>query len=156
MQGVVESLRAASRPLAAAAVLVVLEALTLLGLAVFLAVKGIVDEAKSLVGVVGGTGLALVGAVVLLGVTPWLLSGARWARSPVLVLQILWLPVGFSLAFQAGRPELGAPLLVVAAAVLVLLARAESRLSAGESVDDSTAAGGSSGPSPRVQGQAGR
>jgi hypothetical protein len=153
---VLGSLRTAGRPLAAASVLAVVEALTLLALAVFLAVKGIVDESKSLFGVVGGAGLALLGAVVLLAVTPWLLSGARWARSPVVVLQILWLPVGFSLAFQAGRPEVGVPLLVVALAVLGLLARTEARVPVDVSADDSADGSGESEAPRSVPGQAGR
>jgi hypothetical protein len=43
------------------------------------------------------------------------------ARTPVLVLEALALPVSYSLAFQAGRVGYGGPILVGALAVLYLL-----------------------------------
>ena len=43
------------------------------------------------------------------------------ARSPVLVLELLALPVSYSLAIQAGRVGYGGPILISALAVLYLL-----------------------------------
>jgi hypothetical protein len=45
------------------------------------------------------------------------------------VLQLLALPVGYSLAFQAGLPGYGGPILVLAVAELYLLFTPESRSS---------------------------
>jgi hypothetical protein len=43
------------------------------------------------------------------------------ARSPIVVLQLLALPVSYSLWFQAGRVGYGAPIMIAALAVLFLL-----------------------------------
>jgi hypothetical protein len=43
------------------------------------------------------------------------------ARSPVVLIQLLALPVGYSLGLQAGRPVAGVPILLLAVAVLVAL-----------------------------------
>jgi hypothetical protein len=43
------------------------------------------------------------------------------ARTPVVVIEVLALPVSYSLAFQADRVEYGGPILVGALAVLYLL-----------------------------------
>lgn len=62
------------------------------------------------------------GAAVALGLGARALVRLRpAARTPMLVLQLLALPVGYSLAFQADRVGYGAPILVGALAVLYLL-----------------------------------
>jgi hypothetical protein len=74
--------------------------------------------------------------VVLVGLVAALLwtaaAGLRhlagWARGPVIALQILFAASGFVAAFQAGRPEIGIPVLALAAAVLYLLLTPEARL----------------------------
>ena len=43
------------------------------------------------------------------------------ARTPVVVLQVLAVPVSYSLAFQAGRVGYGGPIFVAALAMLYLL-----------------------------------
>jgi hypothetical protein len=43
------------------------------------------------------------------------------ARTPAVVIQLLALPVSYSLAFQAGRVDYGAPILLSALAVIYLL-----------------------------------
>jgi hypothetical protein len=52
---------------------------------------------------------------------------AGWARGPVIALQILFAASGL-VAFQAGRPEIGVPVLVLAAATVWLLMTPEARL----------------------------
>jgi hypothetical protein len=52
---------------------------------------------------------------------------AGWARTPVVVLQLLALPVGYSLGIQAGLLAYGAPILLAAVAVLYLLFTPEAR-----------------------------
>jgi hypothetical protein len=73
-------------------------------------------------------GRALLGAALALGAAAALVLGARGlirlrpaARTPMVVLQLLALPVGYSLAFQAGLVGYGGPILVAALAVLYLL-----------------------------------
>lgn len=53
---------------------------------------------------------------------------ATWARGPVVAAQIFFGLSGFVAAFEAQRPVIGLPTLVVVAAVLYLLATPEARL----------------------------
>ena len=68
-------------------------------------------------------GAALLGAAAA-GI--WRASG--WARSPVIVLQLLLGAVAYTTAFQAHQPIVGVPVLVLAAAELYLLATPAARL----------------------------
>ena len=74
-----------------------------------------------------GQGVAILAAgLVQLGLTifgdPDNLGRALLAaRTPVVVVQLLALPVGWSLAFDAGRGYIGLPLLVLAGVILLLL-----------------------------------
>jgi hypothetical protein len=111
----------------AAAVLAGVQGLALVAIAVLLIVDTIVGSPHSLFGGLGGAALALIAAAVLLVLGRYLGAVRRWARSPIVVLQVLWLPVSFSLAFQAGRPAYGGPILVSAIAILLLLATPEAR-----------------------------
>ena len=53
---------------------------------------------------------------------------ASWARGPVIAAQIFFGLSGFVAVFEAGRPLIGVPVLLVAAVVLYLLATPEARL----------------------------
>ena len=84
--------------------------------------------AKTLSGHPDSIGRALLAAALAIGGAVALGLGARGlgrlrpaARTPMLVLQLLALPVGYSLAFQAGLVGYGAPILVGALTVLYLL-----------------------------------
>jgi hypothetical protein len=70
-----------------------------------------------------GIGAAVL-AVAAVGI--WRVSG--WARSPVVVLQLLLGALAWTTAFQAQRPIVGIPVLVLCAAELYLLATPEARL----------------------------
>jgi hypothetical protein len=72
-------------------------------------------------------GFAALGAVLLALCARGLLQLRPSARSPIVVLQILALPVGYSLGFQNGRMLIAAPVLILAVAVLVLLLSKPSR-----------------------------
>lgn len=50
-----------------------------------------------------------------------------WARAPVIVCQLLLIPVGYTLAVQAELPAYGVPILASCAAELYLLLTPESR-----------------------------
>jgi hypothetical protein len=71
--------------------------------------------------------LALV-AVGLGAAARGLARVAGWARGPVIAAQIFFGLSGFVTAFEAGRPLLGLPVLLLVAAVLYLLATPEARL----------------------------
>jgi hypothetical protein len=51
-----------------------------------------------------------------------------WARGPVIAAQIFFGLSGFVAAFEAERPLIGIPILLVVAAELYLLATPEARL----------------------------
>jgi hypothetical protein len=108
-------------PLRGAILLVVLECLGLLCAAGFLVYATIVGRPSDL-------GRALLGAAITLVAAVGLAFGARalWrlrpaARSPIVVVQLLALPVGYSLGFQAGRIGFGGPIMAIALLVLFLL-----------------------------------
>jgi hypothetical protein len=104
-----------------ATVLIVLEALALVATAGLLLIKTVAGRPTSLAGAVLGAVLALLAAAVLAASARGLRQLRPAARTPVVVLQLLALPVAYSLAFQAGLVAYGGPVLLVALAVLFLL-----------------------------------
>jgi hypothetical protein len=111
----------------AAAVLVLAEAAALAVTALVLLVLAFVHTTTRLWAAVAIVGFALVGAAVLAACGRGLLRLRPAARSPVILVQLLAVPVGYSLGIQAGRPLVGVPILLVAIAVLVLLLLPSSR-----------------------------
>jgi hypothetical protein len=105
----------------AATAIVALEALALLAAAGVLIFKTVFGNPDSVGRAMSDVGLAIFGAVLLAFAARGLLRLSPSARTPVLVLQLLALPVSYSLAFQAHRVEYGGPILVAALAVLYLL-----------------------------------
>jgi len=80
-------------------------------------------------------GRALFGAFILLAAGLLLLRIGlgiarveRWARAPVVVAQILLVPVGYTLAVTAQLPLYGVPILALVAAEVCLLLTPEARL----------------------------
>jgi hypothetical protein len=107
--------------LRAAVLLIALQGVALLVAAGILVVKTLVGHPDSV-------GRALLGAAFAFGGAVVLGLGARGlgrlrpaARTPIVVLELLALPVAYSLAFQADRIEYGGPILLTALAVLYLL-----------------------------------
>lgn len=107
--------------LRAAGLVLVLEALALLAAAGVLLVKTVTGHPDSIDRAVLGAALAIGGAVVLAWAARGLVHLHPSARAPVVVLQLLSLPVAYSLAFQAGLVVYGGPILVAALTVLYLL-----------------------------------
>ena len=110
----------APTPLRAVALLVLLQALGLAGVAVFYVVELFVADAADRAGAVAAGIIALICGVGLLLVARGLAGARRWARSPALVIQLLAVPVAVGL-LQGGRWYVGLPLLLWAIAVTVLL-----------------------------------
>ncbi len=115
------SLAGVPGPLRAAAAIITLEALGLVGAAAVLVVKTVTGDPKDVWRALLGAALALVGAFVLGAAARALLLLRPAARSPIVVLQLLAVPVSYSLWFQAGRVEYGAPIMLAALAVLFLV-----------------------------------
>ncbi|HEV7656306.1 MAG TPA: hypothetical protein VGP36_16450 [Mycobacteriales bacterium] len=118
----------APRPVLAASALVVVEGAALLVFAIVNVVLTASSDA-------GSVPLALGGALVLAifgGILVLLARALRAlkppARSPVIAVQIVALPIGWTLTTGNARPEIGLPVLALAIAVLVLLfSTAEAR-----------------------------
>lgn len=108
-------------PLRAAIALILVESAALLGAAAYLVYATIVGRP-------GEAARALLGAAIALAAAAGLALAARSlgrlrpaARSPIVVVQLLALPVSYSLGFQAGRIGFGGPIMGIALAVLFLL-----------------------------------
>ena len=118
---------AAPRPLRVAIVLLWLEVVGLLGGAGVLVDKTITGRPSDVAGALLGASFAVAAAVLLAFAARGLARLKAVFRSPVVVLQLLALPVAYDLAFQAGRVEYGGPILLVALATLFLLFTPASR-----------------------------
>ena len=108
-------------PLQLAARIVLVQAAALAVTAVVLVVLAFVHSTTRLWAALAVAGFALLGAVVLYLCARGLLALRPSSRSPVILLELIALPVGYSLGIQAGRWLLGVPVLLSALAVLVLL-----------------------------------
>lgn len=120
MAAVADPARAPGQVRAAVAV-IIMESLALLAVAVVLVVKTTTGHPHSVAGALWGALLALAGAVVLALAARGLANLRPASRTPVIVLQLLAVPVSYSLAFQAHRVGYGGPILVAALMVLYLL-----------------------------------
>jgi hypothetical protein len=104
-----------------AVVLIGIEALGMLALAMVLLVKTLTGHPHSVVGALLGVALALFGAGALVLCARGLAHLSPSARSPIVVIQLIALPVSYTLTFQAGLVGYGAPILLAALAVLYLI-----------------------------------
>jgi hypothetical protein len=105
----------------AAAAVVLLQAVFLVVVSLVLAVEGFQADA---VDPLGAEILALIGvasAVVLALLARGIAAGRRWARGPVVVLQLIILPISWNV-LQNDKWYAAIPLGVSAVAVLVLMA----------------------------------
>ncbi len=107
--------------LRAASAVVVVQGLALFGAAAVLVVKTIAGHPDDVLRALLGAAMALLGAVILVSCARGLLAQRPAARTPVVVLELLALPVSYSLGFQAGLPAYGVPIMFSALAVLYLL-----------------------------------
>jgi hypothetical protein len=104
-----------------------LESLALFVLAGILVVKTATGHPSDVAGALLAGALAAAGGLLLAFAGRSLLRLRPAARTPVVVLELLALPVAYSLAFQAHRVAYGGPILVAALAVLYLLFTPPSR-----------------------------
>ena len=115
------------RPLLIACALIGLQSLALLVAAVVLLVDTLVGHPTDRAGALIAAAFAAIGALALgLGVRG-LLRLRPAARTPIVVLEVLTVPVAYSLAFDSARYAYGGPILLAAVAVLYLLFTPPSR-----------------------------
>jgi hypothetical protein len=108
-------------PLRAACFVLGIECLALVGLAGFLVFDTITGSPQSVSRALLGALFAILGAAALAAGIRGLLKLSPAARTPMVVIQLLALPVSYSIAFQSGRYAYGGPILVAAVVVLYLL-----------------------------------
>ena len=130
-----QAVRRAPGQVRGACAVIVLEALALLAAVVVLVVKTVAGHPDSVGRAMSDAGLAAAGAVLLLLAARGLIRLSPAARTPVLVLQLLALPVSYSLAFQAHRVGYGGPILVAALVVIYLLFTPPARAALDRDVD---------------------
>lgn len=110
-----------------AALLVAVEGAALIVLAGVEAVSALVSDVASVTLALVTAAFAAGGGALLLWLARSIAALHKWARSPLVVLQLIALPIGYNLINPSGRPELGVPVLVLAVATLVLLGTADAR-----------------------------
>lgn len=121
------SVTAAPRGLGLALAVAGIEGAALLAAAVYVTVEAIVGHPRSVAAALVIVLFAVAGAVLIVGLAYAVARRYAWARSPLVVLQIVFVPVGFSIGVQAGRTAYGIPILVLTVAMLGLLSLPESR-----------------------------
>lgn len=112
--------------LVTAAALAAVEGAALVGAGLFYAIRGALGDAESTAGAeLGALLIAGLGAVLLLAARG-LLRGRRWAVSPVMVVQLLAVPVGLSL-LSGGVWPAAVVVLGLAGATLAALVSPQAR-----------------------------
>ncbi len=111
----------------AAGWLLAIEAAGLVALGIVVVVKVATGTPRSPVLAVVAAGLAAATGALLLLLGRALGRLRGWAYTPTVVLQLLALPVGYSLAAQAGLWAYGGPVLLLAIGELVALLTPASR-----------------------------
>jgi hypothetical protein len=112
----------------AAATLTAIEAGALLITALILVVLTFTHTTTKLWAALSIVGFALLGAAILALGSRGLVHLRPSARTPVLLIQLLTLPVSYSLGVQSGRWLIGLPMLLCAVSVIVLLFTPSARM----------------------------
>jgi hypothetical protein len=115
-------------PLRWAALVARIEAVGLLIAAIILLVLIVVHTSTRLWAAFAVAGFAVLGASVLWLCARGLLHLRPSSRTPVLMIQLLALPVTYSLGIQAGWYWIGVPIMALAVATIVLLLVRPSRV----------------------------
>jgi hypothetical protein len=103
-----------------AVALIALESLGLLAAALIVVIKAATETSHSLAGALLLAAVALCGVAMLALCARGLLRLSPASRTPVLVIEVLAVPVAWDL-FSSGKDYYGGPILVAALAVLYLL-----------------------------------
>ncbi len=108
------------KPVLLAGAVLGLEAVGLVGIAAFIVVDTLTGNPQDVGRALLGAAFAVLGAAVLALGGRGLLQLRPAARTPVVVLQVLAVPIAISL-LQSDRRAYGAPILIAAVAVVYLL-----------------------------------
>lgn len=113
-----------------AVVLLAIQAVGLVGIVAWLVYEDVRSTSTSTAGAAGLTVFtALIAA--LFGLFVWALAGRRaWARGPAIVLELLLLPLGYSV-ITSGLAYLGIPVLLLAGITVALLLAPATRAALG-------------------------
>jgi hypothetical protein len=114
-----------SRPLLVGTALLAVEGLALLVAGVWLGVRALGNDVSDRGGAEIGALVAILAGIGVLALARAVRARKRWPRSPVIVLQILFLPVGVGL-LQSGRPGYGVPVLLLPIGTLITLGMARA------------------------------
>ncbi len=104
----------------AAAAVLALQAVSLAAASVLLAISGFRPETVDRAGAEILAAIGLASAVAVLWLARGIAADARWARSPVLVLELICLPIAYTVVTQ-GHLAPGIALALSALAVLALM-----------------------------------
>jgi hypothetical protein len=107
-------------------VLLAVEALGMVAVLMFLVYEDLARPAESVRGAIVVTLLAAALAALLGALANGLRRRRSWARGPALVLQLLALPIGYTM-LTGGAPWLGLPVLAVALATAAALVAPATR-----------------------------
>lgn len=83
--------------------------------------RSITDKPDNLGASLAGAVFCIAAGLVVIRLGVALRGQRQWARAPVIALEILFLPVGWSVTFQGGSKLYGIPVLAVAAVLIGLL-----------------------------------
>lgn len=128
-----------------AALITGVQALVLVGFAVFYIYELSVGAGSDASGVAVSALLIGVTAVALLVLTRGWLGDGEWPRTPTIVVNLLLLPVGWSLA-QAGRTALGWTVIAVALVATIVAFATRADVEAGEEGPEQGGPGKFDGP----------
>jgi hypothetical protein len=109
-----------SRFLLTGAALLAVEGIAVLVSGGWLGVRSLGDDVSDRGGAATGAVVAVLVGIAILALARAMLARKRWARSPVIVLQILFLPVGVGL-LQSGHFGYGVPVVLLPVATLITL-----------------------------------
>lgn len=123
MVAATEPARTVPRTVRIAGVLVAVQGLA--GIAFIVGV--LAGGAQSMGSRLGEAGYFALLSAGVLAVAVGLLRGARWARTPAAVLEVLLIGVAYYALHGASRPEIGLPIAAYCVAVIVLLFTKQSR-----------------------------
>ena len=116
------------REIRTATAVVALEAAALLAAAGVLLDKAITGHPAKWWAPYAEIALVLLSVAVLLLCARGILRLRPAARTPIVIVQLLALPVSFDMAFQAGLVAIGGPILIAALSVLYMLFSPAARL----------------------------
>lgn len=118
---------AAPRALGLAGLVVAVQAAALLVAVAVLAAATVLGRTENLGRAGFGVLVGLAAGLAMLRIGLGLVRVEGWARAPAVVVQLLLVPVGYTLAFTARQPAYGVPILALCVAELFLLFTPEAR-----------------------------